>query len=136
MGALALHLLVELTMLREKDGEARMTVHDLAEKLHASAHTLQKVAHRLIALERIEGTRGAKGGLRLTADPGAITLLDIIEDMEGKVNYNGCLFAKRVCLPEARCVVSRLTGQMEKTVRGYFENTTLAELRDIALRPE
>ncbi len=73
MEALALHLLVELSVLREEDADRRVTVQELARKLHASIHTLQKVARRLIMLELVEGTRGAKGGLRLAAEPEAAT---------------------------------------------------------------
>ncbi len=134
MGSLALHLLLELAVLRGENAEGRATVRELAEKLHASPHTLQKVAGRLIMLELVDGTRGAKGGLRLAAAPEDVTMLRVIEGMEGRICANGCMFAKRVCPPEGKCVFGALTGRMERTVREYFENTTLADLRDIALR--
>lgn len=135
MGALALHLLVELSVLREHDPDARLTVQEMAEKLHASAHTLQKVARRLIMMELVEGTRGVKGGLRLVANPEKVTMLSVIEGMEGRLCSNGCMFAKRVCPPEGKCVFAKLTNEMEQKVRSYFEDTTIAHLREIALQP-
>ena len=135
MDALALHVLVELAMLREEDSDARKTAQDMAEKLHASVHTLQKVARRLIMLGLVEGTRGASGGLRLLRNPEEITMLQVLEGVEGKRCSNGCLFARRVCPAASACMFEGVTGIMEKKVRDYFAGATLAELRDAAVQP-
>lgn len=127
MAALGLHVAVELAALREVDPEARRTVQELAGEFRASAHTLQKVTRRLVALGLIEGARGANGGLRMAAEPGEVSLLRIIEGLEGRVCDNGCLFAKRVC-PEGVCRFEGVTGDMEKRVRDYFAATTVADL--------
>lgn len=127
MGALALHVSAELTLLREADPDARLTAQEMADKLHASVHTLQKVTRRLIALGILEGTRGANGGLRLRADPAEVTMLQILEGIEGPLCPNGCMFAKRVC-PEGACRFAGITGELERTVRDYFTSTTLAGL--------
>lgn len=127
MGSLALHVSVELTLLRDTDPGARLTVQEIADKLHASVHTLQKVSRRLVAIGVLEGTRGANGGLRLQADPKQITMLQIIEGIEGPLCPNGCMFAKRVC-PEGACRFSGVTGDLERKVRDYFTFTTLADL--------
>lgn len=128
MGALALHVMVELTRLRESDPEARLTAQELAEKLHASVHTLQKVTRRLIVLDLIEGTRGVNGGLRLAADPATVSMLQVVEGVEGKIRSNGCLFARRVCPPDCACVFEGLTGVMEKQLRATFGNTSMTDL--------
>lgn len=134
MGALALHEMVELAILREKDPEARLTIQEIAEKLQASVHTLQKVTRRLIALEMIDGTRGAKGGLKLVANPDTTTMLEIMEGVDKKIRSNGCLFAHRVCPSDCACVFRGLTDGMERKIREYFTKTTLANLRDQAMR--
>ena len=134
MGALALHVLVELAVLKEENPDGRRTVQEIAEKLHASVHTLQKVTRRLIVMEMIEGTRGANGGLRLTVNPDKVNMLQIIEGIEGKIHSNGCLFSKRVCPTNGHCVFEGLTGKMERMVRDYFTNTTLSDLVSEATR--
>ena len=134
MGALALHVLVELAVLREENPDARKSIQSIAGHLHASPHTLQKVSHRLIMMELIDSVRGANGGLRLLADPQRITLLDVLEGVEGKFSSNECLFSKRVCPPSARCAFSKITGEMEQMVRGYFSGTTIADLCAMAMQ--
>ena len=127
MGALALHVAAELTALREENPEARRTVKDIADALNASVHTLQKVTRRLVAIGLLEGTRGANGGLRLRANPKRVTMLQILEGMEGPIRANGCMFANRVC-PKGDCRFSTVTGDLERRVRDYFISTTLADL--------
>lgn len=135
MGALGLHVLVELAVLRAENPEERITVQAIAEKLHASVHTLQKVTRRLIMMEMVEGTRGANGGLRLAVDPGKVNMLQVIEGVEGRVCSNHCMFAKRVCPAGGKCVFEGMTGVLEKKMRDYFVGTTLADLRDMAMHP-
>lgn len=135
MGALALHVAVELTALREENPEARRTVQDIADKLEASVHTLQKVTRRLVAIGMLEGTRGANGGLRLRGNPKKITMLQIIEGIEGPLCSNGCMFANRVC-PKGGCRFSGVTGDLERKVRDYFTSTTLADLAMSSVREE
>lgn len=127
MGALALHVLVELATLREKDAEGRRTVQEMADALHASVHTLQKVARRLVMLGLVEGTRGVKGGLRLVVDPREVTMLEVVEGVEGKICSNGCMFAKRVC-PAGACAFDGVTGVIERKLRDFFAGTSLAHL--------
>lgn len=129
MGALALHVLVELAVLREEDPAARRTIQHIAGRLRASSHTLQKVSRRLIMMELIDGARGASGGLRLAVDPGRISLLEVIEGVEGKFDRNNCMFAKRVCPPSARCAFAQIAGNMEQMLRRHFSATTIADLR-------
>jgi Rrf2 family protein len=133
MGSLAVHVIVDLALLRETDQDARRTAQDIAESLQASVHTLQKVTRRLIAAGLIEGARGARGGLKLAKEPKRITLLQIIEAVDGPVRCNGCMFSKRVCPADGGCVFEGLTGGMESMVREYFSETTVAALRDMAM---
>lgn len=135
MGALALHVLVELAVLREGDPEGRMTVQDIATKLQASVHTLQKVTRRLIMMGMVEGTRGANGGIKLVGNPEKITMLQVVEAIDGSICPNGCMFVKKVCPAGERCVFEGLTGILERKVREYFTKTTLAELAEMSRLP-
>ena len=132
MGALALHILVELAKVRRNDPEGRLTIQAIATTLHASVHTLQKVARRLIVMNMVEGMRGASGGLRLLAAPESVNLLQVLEGVEGKIGANGCLFAKRACPANEKCAFEGMTGVMERKIREYFTKTTLADLVESA----
>lgn len=128
MGALALHVMVELAIVKGQDSEARRTAHELAEELHASVHTLQKVVRRLVLAGLVEGTRGANGGLRLTGDAASVSMLTVLESVEGPIRPNGCLFAKRVCPEGGQCRFHCVTSGMERSIKDYFTKTTIADL--------
>ena len=128
MGALALHVMVELAVVKERDDEARRTAQELAGELHASVHTLQKVIRRLVLAGLVEGARGANGGVRLTGDAASVSMLQVLESVEGPVRANGCLFSKRVCPEEGQCRFRCMTGEMEQSIRNYFIKTTIADL--------
>lgn len=128
MAALAIHEMVELAIFHRQNPDARLTIQDLADRLDASVYTLQKVTRRLIALNLVDGTRGAKGGLKLSVSPDKVTLLGIIEGVDGKVDCNRCLFGKRICAQNKRCIFDKLTRILENEVREYLSGTTLEEL--------
>ncbi len=136
MGALALHVMVELSLQRETNPDARTPVTELAEKMHASVHTAQKVARRLIQSGLVDGSRGASGGLRLARDPESISMLQIIESVDGPIRCNGCLFANRVCPAGERCAFEQLTGGLEGMIRNHFTTTSLADLCGMTAQPQ
>ncbi len=128
MGALALHVMVEMAVVKSEDAAARRTAQELALGLDASVHTLQKVIRRLVLAGFLDGQRGANGGLRLVGDGNDVTMLQIIECVEGPVRANGCLFAKRVCAEGSACRFHAVTGVLEKSIRDYFGKTTINDL--------
>ncbi len=128
MGALALHVMVDLAVVKSDDAAARRTAQELARGLDASVHTLQKVIRRLVLAGLLDGQRGANGGVRLVGDGSDVTMLQVIECVEGPVRANGCLFAKRVCAGEIACRFHAVTGVLEKGIRDYFGKTTIADL--------
>lgn len=129
MGALALHVLVELAKRREEDPEARLNVADLADKLQASPHTLHKVARRLVDAGLAESARGAAGGLRLAVPAAEISMMRVVEEVDGRICSNGCLFEKRVCPASGMCPFDGVTKGLEEQIRNYLHTTTVEDLR-------
>ncbi len=130
MGALALHAMLEAAKRQRENERGRLSVPALADALSASRHTLHKVVQRLVLAGLLESSRGPSGGVRLAGDAEAVTLLRIIEAVDGALGASGCLFAKRACPPGAACRFCGITRDLEQTVRDYFAATTLADLVD------
>lgn len=62
----------------------------IAEALGASRSYTAKVCGSLARTGILRSTRGAKGGVRLVADPEKLTLLEIVEAAQGKVLAHYC----------------------------------------------
>lgn len=128
MGALALHTMSELALLRTENAETRISVPQLAKRLVASTHTLHKVVTNLVAAGLIESVRGPNGGVRLLREANDISLLTIIEAVNRKVTGNRCLFTKPACPEGAPCPFTFLTRDLEEILGRYFSETTLEKL--------
>lgn len=128
MGALALHTMLEVAKLRRENKNDWISVSELATTLAASKHTLHKVAKRLVQAGLLESSRGPMGGVKLSGDADSVSLLRVIEAVDGEVNSTGCLFARRVCSTEALCQFCGITLDLDKVVRDYFTNTTIGDL--------
>ena len=84
---------------------------------------LAKIIQKLTRAEIISSFRGAKGGVRLARKPGSISLLDVIETIEGDVGMNLCAVDKRACGQSRGCSVHpvwvEIRSKTEKLLKEY-----------------
>lgn len=128
MSALALHAMARLAEMAKRDSAARVSVVELASLLASSRHTLHKVMTRLVAAELVDSARGPSGGVKLAVPAEKITVLAMVEAVDGKIISNGCMFSPRVCPAGKPCAFPGLTCGLENRIRDYFQNTSLADL--------
>lgn len=125
-----MHAMLEVGKKNRKGYKGWISTTEIAETLEASRHTLHKVVKRLVYAGLLSSARGPMGGVRLQAEPQEISLLKIIEAVEGEVNPGGCLFSRRICSVKSLCQFCGITTDLEVMVREYFAKTTIAELLD------
>jgi Rrf2 family protein len=80
-----LQLMVALAA--EEDNRAQSTA-SLAEKLQIPLPFLHQIGHTLMQAGIIKATPGPRGGLRLNQPADSISVLDIVETLEGKIAVN------------------------------------------------
>ena len=86
----------------------------------------------------VEGTRGLHGGYRLQRPPEQVTVLEIVELMEGPVAPVECLaedYTKGGCLRETECLSRPLWGRLQQAVKQVLGGTTLQDLLSEPLSP-
>lgn len=98
---------------------------ELARELEASAAHLSKVLQRLHRAGLLQAVRGPQGGFRLNRPAAAITLLELYEAIEGKLEMTQCLFGKPVC-GKCCCVLGPLLIETSERFRHHLATTTLA----------
>ncbi|NLV16638.1 MAG: Rrf2 family transcriptional regulator [Syntrophomonadaceae bacterium] len=69
----------------------------IAEREHIPTRFLLKIMPSLIRAGIIRSQRGAGGGYALARKPEAITLLDVLEAVEGPIILNRCLIDPDFC---------------------------------------
>ena len=85
-----------LYMTRLVPGE-RASTSQIAEKQEIPTSFLAKIISQLSIAGLIHTSRGARGGVRLAHDPKDISLLDVIEAIDGPININECVHDPSVC---------------------------------------
>jgi len=89
---------------------------------------LRKLLQKLARAGVVESAKGAGGGFRLARRPRGISILEVIEPVQGRLAINRCFLGRRRCPRQGHCRVSRrLAGIQDRLVR-LFEGLTLADL--------
>ncbi|MFV0625121.1 SUF system Fe-S cluster assembly regulator [Sphingomonas sp. ac-8] len=112
---------------RHCGGVARLNATRLAEETGLPLPTVQKLVSRLSAAGLIETGRGAAGGFRLARPAAAISLVDIVEAVEGPIALTTCVDEGREC-SVGNCRVRPHLQLVNDTVRGALAGVSLASL--------
>ncbi len=121
---LAIHAMAYLAAV--KDGSPT-TVALMAERMDVSRDHLSKVMQRLVRQNMVRSRRGPKGGFNLDCDANELTLLQIVEVIDGPMATPSCLLGKPVC-QDGCCVMSSLAHKVHAQVLEVFQGTKLADL--------
>jgi Rrf2 family protein len=89
---------------------------------------LAKIFQDLARNRLLISHRGAKGGFSLVNEPEHITLLDIIEAVEGPVAIAPCLDAREGCERSDFCEIHDALGSAQSHLVSVLKGTTLADL--------
>jgi Rrf2 family protein len=123
-GSLALHATAAMAGAR---GE-RVTARKMAAALGVSEAHLAKVLQRLTRAGLVRGTRGPRGGYRLTRPPSRISLREVYEAVEGSLEVEHCLLGVPVC-GQRRCPVAGLFERLGKETVRALGKITLKDFR-------
>jgi len=93
---------------------------------------LLKIMPSLIKAGIIRSQRGVGGGYMLARDPGEITLLDVIEAVEGPFYLNNCLLTEDFCSKNGPpdCKVHQALKDIQERLIQDFKSYTFDILRD------
>lgn len=113
-------------LARDKDSIASVT--EIAKAMHIPKSFLAKIVQRLVRSGIIESIRGVKGGLRLAKKPTEISLLAIMEAIQGPAGINICAIESRLCRMSSTCAVHPVWVEIRKEVEKRLERETIDKL--------
>lgn len=118
---------VVLTVLAARP-DVVLSAPELAERAGLEAPTVAKVLKPLASAGLVEGFRGANGGYRLARAPDAISLVQIVEAMEGPLGMTECSIASGQCGIEHSCGVRANWRRINDVVADALGNVSLAQM--------
>lgn len=119
---LAIHALALMAGSDDKPQKAN----ELGRKLGVSESHLGKVLQRLAKTEIIGSTRGAKGGFFLLKKPELVSVLEIIEALDGPITKGSCLLGKPVC-KKGTCLFGSLFDEVAALTKKHLGRTYLSD---------
>jgi Rrf2 family protein len=89
---------------------------------------LTKIVSQLSIAGLIHTSRGARGGVSLARAPEEISILDVLEAIDGPVLMNECVSDGCECVFKATCKIHQFWLVTKEQVTDRLGGTTLAEL--------
>lgn len=108
-------------------GEGPVSAREVSERRGIPARFLEQL---FVALRRagiVTAVRGAKGGFVLARDPAQVTVLDVVEALEGPLSSNVC-DQESSCAKSGACAASSVWTRATAALRDVFGTTTIADL--------
>ncbi len=119
--SIALHGMI---IVARSGGKANVI--QISEVTSSSKHHVAKIFQRLVKDNFLESHRGPSGGFSLKKNPEDISLLDIYESIEGKIEMSACPHDKIIC-PFEKCIMNNVTFKMTQDFRDHLKGHTLAD---------
>ncbi len=115
-------------LARQPEGSVSL-LNDIAREVLAPKTFLAKIFQLLTKLNFIHSTRGAGGGFTIARSPDKITLLEIIEAVEGPINPNRCVSCDGHCEFKSTCKVHPVWYTIQSSIRTTLEGITLEDVK-------
>ncbi len=107
---------------------APRSIRDIAKSQQISEKFISRLVVELRRAGFIRSIRGTQGGLQLARFPHLITLLDIVETMDGPVSLLNCITSPQVCPRQQHCVVTGVWGEVNQALIDTLSSITLADV--------
>jgi Rrf2 family protein len=121
----ALRAVVNLTM---HYGNAPVSTRSIAADEDISYQLSCKLMQKLQKAGLVKSCMGPKGGFRLTREPSKISLLEVVEAIQGPISLNRCLLAVDACPKQKGCTVRAKLVGLQECVGNYLSEITLDKL--------
>lgn len=90
--------------------------------------TATKILKMLVKAGLCESQRGKDGGYRISKEPSEITVLSIIEAIDGPVEFTECSHANARCQKQNTCKAMAPVNKISRIIIQTLKDMTLAEM--------
>ena len=106
----------------------RMTTPQIAATMHIPGHFLPQVMADLARAGLVLSTPGRHGGYRLARPADGITLLEVIDAVEGDDRHYDCVLRDAPCGLDGRCELHGFFADARQALLGRLATVKLAEV--------
>ena len=121
----AVRVMVHLATLPEG---SRVPVTELARVGGAPESFVSKILQQLVRSGMVNSSRGMGGGFMLAVDPANVTLLDVVEAIEGPLQINLCLPGEHTCDRKTQCSVHPVWQEAQAALKAILRTASIRRL--------
>jgi len=110
----------------------RASTQEIANRQNVPSPFLAKISAQLSLAGLVTTQRGAGGGVTLARPPSEISLLQVIEALEGPIRLNRCLIQPQACPRDGWCPVHKVLAQAQIDLASLLSVTTFDKLVNAA----
>ena len=114
--------------LVENVDKSRISIGDISENKKIPEPFLRKLFKPLVQQGIINSTRGVSGGVRLARDPEEITILEVVEALEGPLALNECLLEDSTCEFLDECGMHNVWEEAQAAMAKVLRSKNLTDL--------
>src|SRR3990172_228775 len=114
---------VRAVLYLARKGNQRAATSQVAQDQRIPPSFLAKIISQLSIAGLLNTSRGARGGVSLAREPKEISLLDVVEAIDGPILLNECVGSNKPCVFEKDCLVHPIWLEVQQSLVGRLGAT-------------
>ena len=117
-----------VTYLAKQGPNQRAATSTVAKEMKIPPSFLAKIISQLSIAGLLHTSRGARGGVTLAREPGKISMLDVVEAIDGPILLNECVGDPGECEFADDCLVHPIWTEAQKSLVKRLSETRFDQL--------
>ena len=117
-----------MVYLAQLGQDRRAATSQIAQDKQIPPSFLAKIVSQLSVAGLLQTSRGAHGGVSLARSPEEITLLDVVEAIDGPILLNECVSENNGCVFGENCPMKPVWCDAQAELVNNLKNTTFAQI--------
>jgi len=114
--------------LAKQNGAGRAPTSQIAREQRIPPSFLAKIVSQLSVAGMVQTSRGARGGVSLAREPKDISLLEVVEAIDGPITLNECVPDSSLCTFGDDCPVHGVWSDVQQKLVRELSATSFADL--------
>jgi Rrf2 family iron-sulfur cluster assembly transcriptional regulator len=111
------------------DGKYAM-VKNIAREEDIPSHFLAKILQQLARKGLLRSSKGPTGGFVLRRKPEDVSLMDIVQALDGLADYERCASGLAECNDDQPCGMHDAWNALRSRIIGYLKTTSIADISE------
>ena len=117
-----------MVYLAQLGPDRRASTSQIAQEKQIPPSFLAKIVSQLSVAGLLQTSRGARGGVSLAKSPADISLLDVVEAIDGPILLNECVSDNSACSFGESCPMKPVWCEAQAELVSRLDNTAFSQL--------